>query len=243
MERGGALLTIEGCLWERGQWRPVWTWQQCCHVCLSANFFSYTESQKSQVIRDTHSADVVNPEIFGAILLYIVDKYTCIFWTTLMWRFSITLSKNSSWIIFFTSHLWTAQSHGFIWDGRGQGVTKRCRPSLLTNRARVIRVQMRGERGVAGSQPMSTAVNITCHGAQINFGDLHPYLPYGRGQSIHCRLLKFTAGYVQRHSLKLNTPVLGKGGYCVVLETIYCTAGLWHSVRYGIRFRFYKITR
>jgi hypothetical protein len=43
-----------------------------------------------------------------------------------------------------------------------QGVTKRCRLSLLTNSALVIRVQMRGDReGVAGSQPMSTVVHIT----------------------------------------------------------------------------------
>ncbi len=42
-----------------------------------------------------------------------------------------------------------------------------------------IRVQMRGEGGVAGSQPMSTAVHIMWHGAQINFGDLTPYLTYG----------------------------------------------------------------
>ncbi len=32
--------------------------------------------------------------------------------------------------------------------------------------------------GVAGSQPMSTAVHITWYGAQINFGDLLPYLTY-----------------------------------------------------------------
>jgi hypothetical protein len=35
-----------------------------------------------------------------------------------------------------------------------------------------------GEWGVAGSQPRSTAVHITWHGAQINFGDLPPYLTY-----------------------------------------------------------------
>ncbi len=38
-----------------------------------------------------------------------------------------------------------------------------------------IRVQMRGDGGIVGSQPMSTAVHITWHGAQINFGDLTPY--------------------------------------------------------------------
>ncbi len=57
-----------------------------------------------------------------------------------------------------------------------QGVTKRCRLSLLTNSALVIRVQRRGEGGVAGLQPMSTAVHITWHGAQIKFGDLPPYV-------------------------------------------------------------------
>ncbi len=59
-----------------------------------------------------------------------------------------------------------------------QGVTKRCRLSLLTNSALAIRVQMREEGGVAVSQPMSTAVLITWHRAQINFGDLPPYLAY-----------------------------------------------------------------
>ncbi len=37
---------------------------------------------------------------------------------------------------------------------------------------------MRGDGGVAGSQPMSTAVHITRHGAQRNLGDLPPYLTY-----------------------------------------------------------------
>ncbi len=42
-----------------------------------------------------------------------------------------------------------------------QEVTKRCRLSLLTNSALVIRVQMRGRGGVAGSQPTITALHIT----------------------------------------------------------------------------------
>jgi hypothetical protein len=46
-----------------------------------------------------------------------------------------------------------------------QGITKRCRLSLRTNSAPRIRVQMQGdgggEGGVAGSQPVSTAVHIT----------------------------------------------------------------------------------
>ncbi len=55
-----------------------------------------------------------------------------------------------------------------------QGVTKRCRLSLLTNSTLLMRVQMRGEggKGVAGSRPMSTAVHITWHGAEKNFGIL-----------------------------------------------------------------------
>ncbi len=59
-----------------------------------------------------------------------------------------------------------------------QGVIKRRRLSLLTNSALVIRVQMRGQGGVEESQPMSTAVQITWHVAQINFKDLPPYLTY-----------------------------------------------------------------
>ncbi len=42
-----------------------------------------------------------------------------------------------------------------------------------------IRVKMRGREGVAGPQPMSIAVHITWHGAQIYFGDLPPYFTYG----------------------------------------------------------------
>jgi hypothetical protein len=42
-----------------------------------------------------------------------------------------------------------------------QGVTKRCRLSLLTNSALVIRAQMRGKEGVAGVRTMRTAVHIT----------------------------------------------------------------------------------
>ncbi len=42
-----------------------------------------------------------------------------------------------------------------------QGVTKRCRISLLTNSALLYDSQSVGIRGVAGPQPMSTAVHIT----------------------------------------------------------------------------------
>ncbi len=52
--------------------------------------------------------------------------------------------------------------------------------SLLTNSALVYESKCGGMGGIAGSHPMSTAVHITWHGAQINFGDLPPYLSYGR---------------------------------------------------------------
>ncbi len=42
----------------------------------------------------------------------------------------------------------------------------------------------------AGSHPMSTSVQITWHGAQINFEDLPPYLTYGRIFIFFWRFLK-----------------------------------------------------
>jgi hypothetical protein len=47
------------------------------------------------------------------------------------------------------------------WPGPwGPGVTKRCRLSWLTNSALVFEPKCGGRGGVAGSQPMSTAVNM-----------------------------------------------------------------------------------
>ncbi len=51
-----------------------------------------------------------------------------------------------------------------------------------------------GGDGVAGSQPMRTAVHITWHGAQINFGDLTPYLTYG-SRSLLMIILCLIAAY------------------------------------------------
>ncbi len=65
------------------------------------------------------------------------------------------------------------------WFGIYQGVTKRCRLSLLANSALVYKSKCGGIVGVAGSQPINTAVHITWHGARLNFGDLPPYLTYG----------------------------------------------------------------
>ncbi len=60
-----------------------------------------------------------------------------------------------------------------------QGDTKRCRLSLLTISALVYEPKCGGMcEGVAGSQPMSTAVHITWHGAQIDFWVQPPYLTY-----------------------------------------------------------------
>ncbi len=67
------------------------------------------------------------------------------------------------------------------WKHIDTGVYKRCRPSLLTRPIAPLvyepKCGLRGG-GVAGPQPMRTAVHITWHGAQINFGDLTPYLTY-----------------------------------------------------------------
>ncbi len=63
-----------------------------------------------------------------------------------------------------------------------QGVTKRCRLSLLTNSALAIRVQMRGEGGELRGLSQWVQLCITWHGAQVNFGDLLPYLTYASSQ-------------------------------------------------------------
>ncbi len=66
-----------------------------------------------------------------------------------------------------------------------QGVTKRCRLSWLTNSALLYEPKcgVRGG-GVAGSRPISTAVlaAVPYTGAQINFGELTPYLKVPSGQ-------------------------------------------------------------
>ncbi len=59
-----------------------------------------------------------------------------------------------------------------------QGITNRCRLSWLTNSALFYEPKCGGMGvrggGVAGSQPMSTAVHL----GPKNFGDLTPYLTY-----------------------------------------------------------------
>ncbi len=56
------------------------------------------------------------------------------------------------------------------------GVTKRCRLSWLTDSALVYKPKCGGEGAFCGA----SANEYSCaHEAQINFGDLTPYLTYG----------------------------------------------------------------
>ncbi len=83
-----------------------------------------------------------------------------------------------------------------------------------TNRALVIRIQMRGEGGVAGSKPMSSDVHITWHEAQINFGDIPPCLTYQHTKRI---------GEEHRYVVFIFPSINGKGGFlldgCLHKET------------------------
>jgi hypothetical protein len=58
---------------------------------------------------------------------------------------------------------------------QGQGATKRCRLSWLTKRPNIWAQTQEGGGGCCGV----SANEYSCtHGAQINFGDLTPYLTY-----------------------------------------------------------------
>jgi hypothetical protein len=61
----------------------------------------------------------------------------------------------------FSVHVYTLHFFGIVKDPPPQGITKRCRLSLLTNSALVYESQCGGIGDVAGSQPMSAAVHIT----------------------------------------------------------------------------------
>jgi hypothetical protein len=72
-----------------------------------------------------------------------------------------------------------------IAEGERQGVTKRCCLCWLTNRALVYEPKC----GVPSSEYSCT------HGAQINFGNLTPYLTYGeRGQGAPKRKKRMGGG-------------------------------------------------
>ncbi len=66
-----------------------------------------------------------------------------------------------------------------------QGVKKRCRLSFLTNSALVYEPKCRGRREGCG---VSANEHSCVHGAQINFGDLTPYLTYDCSVSCLCFL-------------------------------------------------------
>ncbi len=60
----------------------------------------------------------------------------------------------------------------FALDLDNQGYFKRCRLSWLTNSVLAYEPNCGGRGGVAGSQPMSTAVHMAPK--YVNFGDLTP---------------------------------------------------------------------
>ncbi len=106
-----------------------------------------------------------------------------------------------------------------------QGVTKRCRLSLLTNSALVYDPNC-GGGGVAGSQPMSTAVHITWHGAQINFGDLPSYLTYAYSTG-DWLIQSMRAAALVIHLMRVNSFLLQQ-----LYPTLPC---LWTVARAGER--------
>jgi hypothetical protein len=81
---------------------------------------------------------------------------------------SIIVEKDDLFLLHFITHGFDkllsnveSSSCDISFQRINPGDTKRCRLSLLTNSALVIRVQLRGGGEVTGSQPMSTAVHIT----------------------------------------------------------------------------------
>jgi hypothetical protein len=84
-----------------------------------------------------------------------------------------------------TVNVYSFHLHWIYNLGARQGVIKRCRLSWLTHSDLLHESKMWGGMGeVAGK--MSTAVYIKWHGAQINLGDLTPYLTYGMDKRFEC---------------------------------------------------------
>ncbi len=86
--------------------------------------------------------------------------------------------------------------------------TKRCRPSWLTNSARIYEPKCGGETGWLWG--LSQRVQLYT-GAQINFGDLTPYLTY-----LYSRVNTGEKGYKYHYSI-------------VSLLSMECTFAVWHS--------------
>ncbi len=75
---------------------------------------------------------------------------------------------------------------------RHQGVTKRCRLSWLTNGALVYEPK-------CGGLQVSANEYSCAHGGQINFGDLTPYLTYGR----HLKKLTCKGMFIRVYRLEI----------------------------------------
>ncbi len=100
------------------------------------------------------------------------------------WR-QVLLAGQCGTVNVYSFHLFTGFTRQADYLGARQGVIQRCRLSWLTNSDLLYESKCGGGVGeVAGS--MSTAVYIKWHGAQINLGDLTPYLTCGAryGQKI-----------------------------------------------------------
>ncbi len=113
------------------------------------------------------------------------------------------------------------------WVPNSQGVTKRCRLPWPTNSALVYEPKCGG-----GEWPMSTAVHRKWvqldTGAQINFGDLTPYLTYASSlkHKIHT---VYTTEYTELQPLlsgvhsvmRVKLVLAGEGGGCTPTPSLY----------------------
>ncbi len=94
-----------------------------------------------------------------------------------VWEISRLFPETLMKLYFHVFHLWLSVLT------RGSRVTKRCRLSWLTNSASYMSPNAWGGVRVLANvyvQQHSYARHCTAHEAQINFGDLTPYLTYGR---------------------------------------------------------------
>ncbi len=80
--------------------------------------------------------------------------------------------------------------------------------------------------GVAGSQPMSTPVHITWHGAQINFGDLPHYLTNSWRFPRSCY---FSQGWEACSAVSAPSPVLPG------TENLPILTSFWHLFKDSVR--------
>ncbi len=84
-----------------------------------------------------------------------------------------------------------------------------------------------GGRGFAWSQPMRTAVHITWHGAQINFGDLTPYLTYGFNEQSNCYVEKTRTWYSHEKLLDLWLGLWLHCPFTITVNFAHSDTGEW----------------